>query len=90
MSFDEGLLMSGIRGSFGVQESHHLSALSRHSQLGTVLYLLGALLMTAGSFYAFQTAPEIIMERLVLGVLSTLFFVYGLLGMVLSRNFSFS
>jgi len=57
-----------------------------HNQLGSMLYLVGALLLTAGSFFAVQTAPEILLNGLVLGTFATLFIIYSFLGLYLSQR----
>jgi hypothetical protein len=57
-----------------------------HNQLGSMLYLLGALLLTAGSFFAVQAAPEILLNGLVLGTFATLFIIYSFLGLYLSQR----
>lgn len=72
---------------FASKNQSQLGRSSLQSQLGTMLYLLGALLLTGGSFYGLQSAPEIFFDGLVLGTMSSLFIVYSLLGLILSKKF---
>jgi hypothetical protein len=73
---------------FGSKDRNQSRSSGIPCQLGTVLYLLGALVLTLGSFDAVQTAPDILLNTVVLGTLSSLFIVYSLLGMIFSRNLS--